>query len=91
MSDVYEVEQAILSSTRASWNGSYYVLEVVEDHYRVVWADRVGNLYYSPGIMLPIPALSENEYDEYDEDNSYFDDAIEQLERDFNIEVNSFN
>ena len=76
-----KVEDDILSSTKASFSGGKYYLELLPDEsYRVFCPSSVGNLYDSNGILIPIPTLDDDEYDADDEDESYFDNAVESLE-----------
>ncbi len=80
MSDQTEVEDAIDMATSQSYGGTATVtLELWADgSYRVT--PSVGNLYNSDGILVAIPALS-SEDDE--EDNRYYDNAIESLQQNF--------
>ena len=88
-----DLEEAILSSTRASWSGSGYSVELFHDGtYRVLWDDSIGNLYCSPGLIIGIPALAKDEYSQEDEDGEvdagaifepFFDAAIERLKEIF--------
>ena len=85
-----DLEKAIISSTKASWGGSGYSVELFPSgEYRVLWDNSIGNLYYSPGIILAIPALDNDEYSQEDEagesdasamSEPFFDNAIEQLQ-----------
>ena len=84
------LEEVILSSTRASWEGSGYSVELFPSgEYRILWDNMIGNLHYSPGIILAIPALGEDEYSQQHEDGEhdsgailepFFDNAIEELQ-----------
>lgn len=77
-----ETEAAIISSTKASWGGSGYSVELFPDgHYRVLWDGQIGNLYESPGLIVEIPPLGEEEYDE--ENGHFFENAIGELEERF--------
>lgn len=78
--------EAILSATRAGWAGSGYSLELHPDgSYRVLWDEKIGNLYITPGVILSIPALTEDEWDGSDEgvETAYFNKAINELDRKF--------
>lgn len=77
-----DAEDAIVSSTKASWNGSSYSVELFQDGmYRVLYSGNIGNLYDSDGIILRIPTLSE---DEWSEDGCHFyDNAIDALKDTF--------
>jgi hypothetical protein len=77
-------EDAITASTKASWGGGGYSLELFPSgKYRVLWDNQVGNQYDSPGVIVGIPALTDEEC-EGDESDWYFDNAIDFL--DFLIE-----
>lgn len=92
-SNTKDLEEGIISSTMAGWNGSGYSVELFPDgSYRVLWDNSIGNLYHSPGVIVPIPALSEGDYsqeDEYGETNAsaifgpFFDNAVEELREAF--------
>jgi hypothetical protein len=78
------VKSAILSSTKASWGGSFYWVELFSDgDYQILGDGSIGNLYDSPGILLSIPALDDDCYDE-DEDLIFYNNAMEELEAKFN-------
>ena len=73
MSDDFEA--ACISSTKASFSGSGYSVELFNSgDYRVVWDDNIGNLYKSAGLILPVPSLGDEEYDS-ENDEHYFDNA----------------
>jgi hypothetical protein len=62
---------AVDASTKASYNGSWYVLELFQDgYYRILWEKDVGNLYESPGMIIRVPSLVVEE-----EDNGWYDRA----------------
>ena len=71
-------EDACVSSTKAGWGGGSYSVELFGDGtYRVQDTGSIGNLYESPGIVLTIPQLGD---DGWDEDNGhFFDDAEEKM------------
>jgi hypothetical protein len=72
-------KEAIISATKASWGGSGYSVELFADgHFRVLWNGEIGNLYQSPGRLLRILPLTEDEYSE-DFEDSCFENAINQL------------
>lgn len=73
-------QSAVDSSTKASWGGSGYSVELFDDGtYRVLWDNQIGNLYSSPGLILSIPALDgEDEWDE-DPDLRFYDNAEESI------------
>lgn len=76
-------EDAVNSSTKASWGGSGYSVELFEDgEYRVLWDGQIGNLYDSPGIILKVPHLSEEDWDD-DPDLRFYDNAEEFMKDSF--------
>lgn len=65
-----DFKPAVDSATKASWGGSGYSVELFDDgSYRILWDNQIGNLYDSPGLILSIPSLTDEEWDE-DEDPS---------------------
>jgi len=72
-------ESAVDSSTQASWGGGSYSVELFEDgSYRVLDTNLIGNRYDSPGIILQIPSLNEEEWDD-DPSIRYYDNARDNL------------
>jgi len=72
---------AVDSSTMASWGGSGYSVELFEDGtYQILWNGQIGNLYDSPGLIIPIPTLGDGEWD--DEPLLRFYDNAEEAMRD---------
>ena len=72
-------EEACDSSTKASWGGSGYSVELFEDgSYRTLWKNQIGNLYDSDGLILGVPALGEDEWDE-DPDIRFYDNAEQEM------------
>lgn len=68
---------SIDSSTAAGWGGSGYSVELFEDgSFRILWDNNIGNLYISPGIILGITQLKEDEWDD-DPSIRYYDSAVE--------------
>jgi hypothetical protein len=71
-----DFEATVDSSTAASWGGGAYVVELFEDGaYRTMDKGSVGNLYDSPGLILTVPHLNEEEWD--DDSNTHFYDNAE--------------
>lgn len=80
-----DFESACDSSTKASWGGSGYSVELFEDgHYRVLWDNQIGNLYDSPGLILGIPALGDDDWDE-DPSIRFYDNAGEEMREKFQM------
>lgn len=85
-----DLEDAIMAATRASWAGGKYVVELLPDgSYSTLPLNDVGNKYVTPGIMLIIPPLTDDEYTQdalaSDIIDPYFDNAIAEL-ADFVVE-----
>lgn len=59
----------IVSATKASWSGSGYSVELFEDGtWRNLWNNQIGNKYETPGIILSLPTLPEEDTAEVDEE-----------------------
>lgn len=53
----------VVSSTKASWGGSGYSVELFPGgDWRVLWNNEIGNLYNTPGIILKLPTLDDSDY-----------------------------
>lgn len=68
------------SATKASWGGSGYSVELFPDgHWRLLWDNEIGNRYESPGTILGLPTLDDNDYqkcvvdDGMDEDEYFYE------------------
>jgi hypothetical protein len=58
-----EFRQSIIDSTKAGWSGSSYKVELFEDGtFKVLWANMIGNLYETPGHIMTIPSLADENY-----------------------------
>jgi hypothetical protein len=76
-------KKAVDSSTKASWGGSGYSVELFDDgHYRVLWDNEIGNLYDSPGLIMSIPYLVDDEWSE-DPSMRFYDNAEEEIRENF--------
>lgn len=76
-------ESAVDSSTKASWGGSNYSVELFDDGtHRVLWDNQIGNIYDSPGLILPVPSLGDEEWDD-DPNNRFYDNAEQGLRDSF--------
>jgi hypothetical protein len=72
-------ESAVDSSTCASWGGGSYSVELLADgSYRVLDTDSIGNQYDSPGLILQIPFLNNEEWDD-DPNTRFYENAKENL------------
>lgn len=78
-----DFESACDSATKASWGGSGYSVELFDDgHYRVLWDNQIGNLYDSPGMILGISELGDDEWDD-DPSMRFYDNAEEEMREKF--------
>lgn len=78
-----EFKNAVDSSTKGSWGGSGYSVELFDDAtYRVLWDNHIGNLYDSPGLILSIPSLQDGEWDE-DPSIRFYDNAEQSIRETF--------
>lgn len=78
-----DFQSAVDSSTKASWGGSGYSVELFPDgSYRVLWDNQIGNRYDSSGLILSIPPLGDEEWDE-DLSIRFYDNAEELLRESF--------
>jgi hypothetical protein len=61
-----DFKEGVIAATKASWGGSGYSVELFEDGtWRNLWNNEIGNRYNTPGIILALPVLSdENPSDE---------------------------
>lgn len=83
ISDYDKFRGAVDQSTVASWGGSGYSVELFDDGtFRILWDQQIGNLYDSPGLILGIPALVDDEWDE-DPDLRFYDNAEEFMKESF--------
>lgn len=52
------LKEGVFSSTKAGFGGSHYSVELFPDGtHRVLWANQIGNLYQSDGVILALPQL----------------------------------
>jgi hypothetical protein len=83
------VEEAIVSSTKCGWGGGSYSLEVAPDWWIASPTESFGSLYAPAGIIIAIPQLNDEEWDDqWDDDDvfssgHYYERAIEALGCDF--------
>ena len=72
-----QFEEGVILSTKASWRGDEYSVELFPDGaYRLLW--NVGSLYDSPGLILGIPPLGD---DEWDDDGEHYFGLVEDIVR----------
>jgi hypothetical protein len=83
-------QEACVSSTKASWGGSGYSVELYDDgSYRVLWDNNIGNLYDSPEIIISVPALGDDDWDK--NGDHFFDNAEESMTDWFNVAVEDYS
>ena len=86
-----DFEAGCTSATKASWGGSGYSVELFTDGtWRVLWDHQIGNKYESAGVILSLPTINDDEYqqlvngsvddDEDDEDSGYGNGAMSEEE-----------
>ena len=76
--------QGAISSTKASWAGSEYCVELYPDGtFRVQWGGNIGNLYESQGIVLGIPALNDEDWDGTNESEPFYGNAEDLMREKF--------
>jgi hypothetical protein len=81
--DSADLEAAFMSSTKAAWGGGSYSVELFPDgEFRILPSGSIGNKYVSPGGILKIPPLTEDEYDE-ESGEVYIDNAVDLLRHAF--------
>jgi hypothetical protein len=62
-----DFKSGVIASTKASWGGSGYSAELFEDGtWRNLWNNEIGNLYSSPGTILGLPALEDDDTSQAD-------------------------
>jgi len=87
VSDRQALEAALDSSTKSSWGGGHYVVELFPDgSYRVIPGNDMGTKYFSPGIVLTLPSLSDDDWgDCVEAEDRFYDNAEEALKESFDI------
>ena len=79
--DYKKIEEDIISATKAGFGGSGYSIELFPDgHHRTLWDNNIGNLYDTPGVIIGLPQLGDDEWDDDDPPSSFFDNALEELD-----------
>jgi hypothetical protein len=77
---------ACISSTKAGFGGSLYYVELFDDGtFRVLWSNQIGNNYQSPGLILPVPQFSDEDWKDFEdvgEEPYDFDGGLEKDMRD---------
>ncbi len=63
-----EFAEAVIDSTKAGFSGSNYVVELFPDEtWRVIWGQQVDDSYQTTGMMLGIPQLNTDEFQDLKE------------------------
>lgn len=61
-----DFKSGVIASTRASWGGSGYSVELFNDGtWRNLWNSSIGNKYKSVGVIIPLPALDTDGKQQY--------------------------
>jgi uncharacterized protein YndB with AHSA1/START domain len=61
--------EAVAQSTRASWSGGSYKVELFPGgDWRVLWSSEIGNKYETPGLILTVPTAPDEWGDLSDDD-----------------------
>lgn len=61
-----DFKAGVISSTKASWSGSSYKVELFPaGDWRVLWSNEIGNRYISEGKILTLPALDTDDMGQY--------------------------
>lgn len=72
-----DFRQGVISSTKASWGGSCYKVEILPDGtWQNLWANQIGNKYETPGVIIALPALNCEDMSEFTEDGGTEDDYL---------------
>lgn len=60
-----DFKAGVISSTKAGFGGSECKVELFEDGtYRVLWANQIGNRYETPGEILALPQIPDEDLEE---------------------------
>lgn len=63
-----DFKQGVIDSTKASWGGSCYKVEILPDgKWQNLWANQIGNRYETPGVIIALPALNCDDMGEFTE------------------------
>jgi hypothetical protein len=72
-----DFKSGVISSTKASWVGSCYSVELLPDGtWQVLWDNHIGNLYETPGKILRLPTVSTDDMSEYVDSGAGDEDAF---------------
>jgi hypothetical protein len=74
-----EFKAGVIASTRASWGGSGYSVELLSDgtYNGPIWNNQIGNLYESPGVILGIPTFNDSDHAEAMQDGMSDEDFFD--------------
>lgn len=63
-----DFKQGVIASTKASWGGSCYKVEILPDGtWQNLWANQIGNRYETPGVIIALPVLNCDDMAEFTE------------------------
>jgi hypothetical protein len=78
-----DIEEAIMKSTQAGFGGGGYSVELfIGGAYRLLWNNQIGNLYESPGMIIGVPQLNDDEMGD-DEVPAFYDNVIQEMQERF--------
>lgn len=80
-------ETACISSTKASWGGSGYSVELTDDGYRVIWD---GSCYDSEAMVIGVPPVAADDYDDDSPELSFFDNSAHKIREAWHEKVSYF-
>lgn len=92
-----DFKSGVISSTKASWGGSGYSVELFPDgRWSVLWNSQIGNRYESPGKIFRLPALDTADMAEYVDggagsEDDFLSEAFDNEEDDLKAELRDQN
>jgi hypothetical protein len=90
-----DFKAGVISSSKAFWRGSGYSVELLPNgRYQVLWNNQIGRLYETPGVILSLPVLADEDEDmaEYIDDGAgneddYLAEAFGAMKEEFKTEM----
>jgi hypothetical protein len=89
-----DFKAGVISSTKAGWGGSSYKVELFPDGtWRVLWANEIGNLYETPGVILALPQMDTDDMHETidnggaNDEDDYLSMAFETTRQELKTEI----
>lgn len=73
-----DFKQGVIDSTKASWGGSCYKVEILPDGtWQNLWANQIGNRYETPGVIIALPALNCDDMSEFTDNGGTEDEYLD--------------